>query len=122
MHAPTLIASHNALPYWKRTVDIVCCLVALPFLALMAFWTTLITQIAAPGPIFFRQERVGLCGRRFFLYKFRTMHVSANVALHQAHFSELMKSNVPMQKLDARGDTRLIPTGWLLRASGLDEL
>jgi lipopolysaccharide/colanic/teichoic acid biosynthesis glycosyltransferase len=96
--------------------------VALPFLAMAAFWALLITTIASRGPIFFRQERVGFQGRRFLLYKFRTMHVSASAAPHQEHFSHLMRSNVPMQKLDARGDKRLIPGGWLLRASGLDEL
>jgi lipopolysaccharide/colanic/teichoic acid biosynthesis glycosyltransferase len=82
----------------------------------------ILTKIASPGPVFFRQERVGYRGRRFNLYKFRTMHVSADVTSHQAHFAELVRSNVPMHKLDARGDCRLIPGGWLLRASGLDEL
>lgn len=124
MHSPSSVPafSHEPLPPWKRGLDITCCLIALPFLALGAFWVFVMTSITAPGPIFFRQERVGHNGRRFFLYKFRTMHVSANVTAHQAHFRELMTSNAPMQKLDARGDTRLIPGGWLLRASGFDEL
>jgi lipopolysaccharide/colanic/teichoic acid biosynthesis glycosyltransferase len=80
------------------------------------------TSVASPGPVFFRQERVGYRGRRFMLYKFRTMHVSADVSTHQAHFAELVKGNAPMLKLDSRGDSRLIPGGWLFRASGLDEL
>ena len=79
-------------------------------------------RIASPGPIFFRQERVGLKGRRFKLYKFRTMHVRADVSSHQNHFADLVRANVPMHKLDRRGDPRLIPGAWLLRASGLDEL
>jgi lipopolysaccharide/colanic/teichoic acid biosynthesis glycosyltransferase len=112
----------DALPLWKRLLDISCCILALPLLALAASWTLLLTWVASPGPIFFRQERVGHQGRRFFLYKFRTMHVSASVTCHEAHFSELMRANTPMQKLDARHDTRLIPGGWLLRALGLDEL
>lgn len=112
----------DALPPWKRALDIACCAVALPLLAVVALWTLAVTQIAAPGPIFFRQERIGRGGRRFFLYKFRTMHATASVAQHQAHFSRLMKSDAPMEKLDARRDPRLIPGGWLMRASGLDEL
>ena len=79
-------------------------------------------RLTSPGPILFRQERVGYRGERFRLFKFRTMHVGANVAAHQTHFSELIKSNVPMQKLDAPGDSRLVRGAWLLRASGLDEL
>ncbi|MGH7945050.1 MAG: sugar transferase [Opitutaceae bacterium] len=122
MSLPLFNVRDEALPAWKRALDVSCCMVALPFLALGTFWAFLITTIAARGPIFFRQERVGYRGRRFLLYKFRTMHVTASAAPHQAHFSHLMTSNVPMQKLDARGDTRLIPGGWLLRASGFDEL
>ena len=118
----TPVDCHDPLPFWKRAVDIACCIVALPFFAMAALWAFFITTTAARGPIFFRQERVGYLGRRFQIYKFRTMHVSASVSAHQAHFSQLMMSNAPMQKLDSRGDTRLIPGGWLLRASGLDEL
>jgi len=117
-------ASHPpiALPPWKRALDIACCLVALPALAIATLGAVAVTKIFAPGPIFFRQERVGFRGRRFQLYKFRTMHVGASTSSHQSHFTQLMASKRPMQKLDARGDTRLIPSGWLLRASGLDEL
>jgi lipopolysaccharide/colanic/teichoic acid biosynthesis glycosyltransferase len=112
----------SGLPFSKRVLDISCCLVALPFLAIATLFVALLTSITSPGPIFFRQERVGRGGRKFKLYKFRTMHVSAETASHQAHFAALVRSNTPMQKLDARGDSRLIPGGWLLRASGLDEL
>src|SRR5687768_6883684 len=122
MHAHAHVDRPVPLPIWKRVVDFACCLIALPFLGLAALWAFFITTIASRGPIFFRQERVGYMGRRFLLYKFRTMHVTASVSEHQAHFCELMNSNEPMQKLDARGDHRLIPGGWLLRASGLDEL
>lgn len=109
-----------ALPTWKRTVDIVLCAVALPVLAALTL-VRFIAKIVVPGPIFFRQERVGYLGRCFCLYKFRTMRVSAPEAVHQTHLSELMKSNTPMHKLDS-GDNRLIPGGWLWRATGLDEL
>lgn len=122
MHAHAQVDCPVPLPFWKRAIDVACCLIALPFLALAALWAFFITTTASRGPIFFRQERVGYMGRRFLLFKFRTMHVTASVLDHQAHFSRLMTSNEPMQKLDARGDRRLIPGGWLLRASGLDEL
>lgn len=123
MHALGPSPTRNeALPGWKRSLDIVLCLIALPVMAAAACWSALITWFASPGPIFFKQERVGLKGRRFFLLKFRTMHVSSTVVSHQAHFTKLMKSNVPMQKLDDRGDKRVIFGGRLLRATGLDEL
>jgi lipopolysaccharide/colanic/teichoic acid biosynthesis glycosyltransferase len=56
------------------------------------------------------------------IFKFRTMHVGADTSAHQNHFKELVDSKAPMVKLDARHDRRLLPGGWLLRASGLDEL
>jgi lipopolysaccharide/colanic/teichoic acid biosynthesis glycosyltransferase len=82
----------------------------------------LVTRIASPGPIFYRQERVGFGGRYFSIWKFRTMKVSAETQPHEQYFHELMKVNRPMTKLDAYGDPRVAPFGRFLRASGLDEL
>lgn len=95
---------------------------ALPILGLVAVVGAVLVAVASPGPIFFRQERMGYRGQKFQLYKFRTMHVQAATCCHQTHFAELVRSNSPMEKLDARGDARLVPGGRLLRASGLDEL
>jgi lipopolysaccharide/colanic/teichoic acid biosynthesis glycosyltransferase len=112
----------DPIPVWKRTMDLLCVLVALPLLALCTLIMTIVIKIASPGPILFRQERVGYRGRRFKCYKFRTMRVGADTKIHETHCEQLMRSNVPMVKMDVRGDSRLIPGGWLLRASGLDEL
>lgn len=112
----------SPLPLWKRALDLAVCACLLPFLALAALAMTLVVKLASPGPVLFRQERIGCRGRRFRLYKFRTMHAGANSAVHQSHFAGLARSNAPMMKLDSRKDSRLIPGGWLLRATGLDEL
>ncbi len=112
----------SASPLWKRAIDITCCLIALPLLAVVAGMMTIIMSLYSPGPLLFRQERVGYRGRRFRIFKFRTMHVCAETTSHQNHFAELVRSKAPMQKMDARGDSRLIPGGWLVRATGLDEL
>jgi lipopolysaccharide/colanic/teichoic acid biosynthesis glycosyltransferase len=50
------------------------------------------------------------------------MAAGTDTAVHEAHIARLIETNVPMTKLDAHGDVRLIPLGWLLRAAGLDEL
>ena len=50
------------------------------------------------------------------------MQVNADTKTHQDHFRHLMGTEVPMTKLDARRDPRLIPLGAILRACGLDEL
>jgi exopolysaccharide production protein ExoY len=101
---------------------VLCCAAAFPFLALLTALVALMMRLTSPGPVFFRQERVGLNGRTFRLYKFRTMHVNSDSRQHQNYFSQLVQSNSPMEKMDSRGDSRLIPGGWILRSAGLDEL
>lgn len=110
------------IPLWKRILDVACCLLALPLLIVCTLIMAIITKLVSPGPVLFRQERVGLKGKRFRIYKFRSMHIHAETTSHQNHFKDLVGTNAPMVKLDSRGDSRLLPGAWLLRASGLDEL
>ena len=112
----------NPMPFWKRAIDLGACVVALPFLALCTFAMAVMTKCVSPGPVFFRQERIGYRGRRFKIFKFRTMRVGADSSVHQNHLNDLIGTNAPMVKLDSSGDARLIPGAWLLRATGLDEL
>jgi len=110
------------LPVWKRTLDIVCCLAALPVLLPLVTVIAVITKVSSPGPVLFKQTRIGLRGKQFLCFKFRTMKMNVETASHQAYLTELIGSNAPMVKMDSKKDTRLIPGGWLLRATGLDEL
>ena len=110
------------LPAWKRSLDLVLCAAVFPVFTLVTLFMALMVRLTSPGPVLFKQERIGLGGRRFKIYKFRTMHVAADTRGHQQHFTALMTSNAPMQKLDAKGDSRLIAGAWLIRATGLDEL
>jgi lipopolysaccharide/colanic/teichoic acid biosynthesis glycosyltransferase len=107
---------------WKFALDITCILLALPIWAPLMILLMLVTRIASRGPIFYRQERVGLGGKHFSIWKFRTMQASAETQTHEHYFHELMRVDRPMTKLDAYGDPRLAPFGRFLRASGLDEL
>jgi exopolysaccharide production protein ExoY len=110
------------VPLWKRVVDISCSLIAIPSLLPLMLLIAIFVKISSKGPVLFRQERVGLCGKPFIMFKFRTMAAGTDTAVHEAHIARLIETNVPMTKLDAHGDVRLIPLGWLLRAAGLDEL
>jgi len=116
------IASAHRVPGWKSALDVVCILVALPLWLPLMFLLILVTRLASPGPVFYRQRRVGLGGRQFMIWKFRTMKVSAETQTHERYFVELIQTNCAMTKLDAQGDPRLAPFGRFLRASGLDEL
>ena len=110
------------MPVWKRSVDIFFCALAFPFLVVLTLFASVMMRLFSPGPIFFLQERVGLDGRRFKIYKFRTMHVQADTKGHQEHFTQLRETNSPMLKLDSKRDARLITGCWLMRSTGLDEL
>src|SRR5215510_388277 len=110
------------MPGWKSSLDVICVLLSLPFWLPLMLLLMVITRIASRGPIFYRQKRVGLGGRHFFIWKFRTMKMNSETQTHERYFEELMRADCAMTKLDAHGDPRLAPFGRILRASGLDEL
>jgi lipopolysaccharide/colanic/teichoic acid biosynthesis glycosyltransferase len=116
------IAGARDTPLWKYILDITCILLSLPIWLPILVGVALWIKIASPGPIFFRQERVGLRGRRFMILKFRTMKVNVETQSHERHLEQLIHADCPMTKLDSSGDPRIISGGRILRATGLDEL
>jgi len=110
------------VPGWKRFLDLSCILLSLPLWLPVMVLISLAIMVVSPGPILFRQERIGYRGRRFSCLKFRTMLVGADTSVHKSHLHSLMNSQAPMKKMDVAGDPRLIPLGALLRSTGLDEL
>jgi lipopolysaccharide/colanic/teichoic acid biosynthesis glycosyltransferase len=122
MAEPISDVARATIPLWKRVLDLGCLLLALPTLLPLMLSIAVFIKIVSPGPIFFRQERIGFMGRRFKILKFRSMKVNAEINSHQSHLKDLIHSNTPMTKMDSKGDPRVIPCGALLRSSGLDEL
>lgn len=112
----------GGMPRWKRVLDLFCIALSLPFVLPLALVVAAWVLVVSGIPIIFRQERVGLRGRRFNCLKFRTMHVDADTSGHEAYLAQLARSDVPMIKLDQKGDSRLIFGARLLRATGMDEL
>ena len=112
----------TGIPKWKRILDLTCILLTLPIwwilMVLVAAWIKMVSH----GPVFYCQERVGLRGKPFMMLKFRTMKVCSETRSHERYFDILADSDHPMTKLDVLGDSRMIPGGYFLRASGLDEL
>lgn len=112
----------TGLASWKRVLDIAGILLALPVVLLLVSCIAATIKVFSPGPVFFKQERVGHRRQRFMCLKFRTMKVGADTAGHQRHLRQLVQADAPMTKLDTAGDARLIPFGAMVRATGLDEL
>ena len=92
----------------KRTVDILLSLLGLLFLWLPMLVVALLVRLDSPGPALFRQKRLGLDGREYEMYKFRSMCVNA----------EHTGSGV----YSGKGDSRVTRMGRILRATSIDEL
>ena len=110
------------LPGWKRTLDVVGALVFLILSIPVFLLYTLYIKIISPGPVFFKQKRVGFKGQLFDFLKFRTMRVDNNPNCHATHLKELINSDKPMEKLDEGRDPRIIFGGRIIRKTCLDEL
>jgi lipopolysaccharide/colanic/teichoic acid biosynthesis glycosyltransferase len=83
-------------------------------------------KLESPGPVIFRQERVGLGEKTFTLLKFRTMHHREGYDLHREHATRLIRDNVvpanSQESLKLKSDPRITHVGRMLRRTSLDEL
>ena len=102
----------------KRMADVVLSAVVLPVVLPVMAVIALAVRLDSPGPVLFRQERVGQSKRRFQLYKFRTM-VDGGERL-QATLERLNEADGPVFKI--ADDPRITRVGRLLRRTSLDEL
>lgn len=110
------------IPVWKRAIDLSGAVTALTLCAPVMLLVAAYIKIVSPGPVFFRQERVGYRGKLFTFLKFRTMKPGNDVSAHREHLRELIRSDMPMWKLDTVNDPRIIPGGNIIRKLSLDEL
>jgi len=119
----------NGARILKRTFDLL--VAALSIVLLLPLWllVALIIKLDSKGPVFYTQERVGMDGRLFLLYKFRTMKAGADPELHREYQKAFIaghaEANVgndakPTYKLLA--DPRITRIGKILRRTSLDEV
>jgi exopolysaccharide biosynthesis polyprenyl glycosylphosphotransferase len=107
-----------AYGFWKRVLDVVGSIVLLALLSPLLLVIALIVKFSSPGPIIYKQKRVGKGGVEFPFYKFRSMYKDADKRL-----AELMGANEkegPIFKI--KDDPRITPIGKFLRKYSLDEL
>jgi exopolysaccharide biosynthesis polyprenyl glycosylphosphotransferase len=119
----------GAARFVKRASDLVITLGALIVLAPLWLLIALLIKLDSRGPIFYKQERVGMDGRVFLFYKFRSMRTGSDDARHREFQEKYIKgepdSNLgnaarPAYKL--RADDRVTRLGKVLRKTSLDEL
>ena len=116
--------------FLKRVMDLVGAAVLI--VVLSPFWiaAALAVRLSSPGPVIYRQKRLGQFGRPFTFFKFRTMYADADDRIHREYVKRLVtdrdgSANLgtkekPLFKLDK--DPRITPVGAILRRTSLDEL
>lgn len=110
-HTPLIQISPDLMPAWqmslKRMMDIVLSMLAIVILSPVYIFTAIGVKFTSRGPVIYRQERVGLHGRPFMMYKFRSMFVDAEKGTPQ---------------LSSENDSRITPFGKFMRKVRLDEI
>lgn len=123
VNSPKKIVSDIA----KRTMDLVVAttalIVILPLLAVVA----VLIKVTSPGPVFFKQKRVGFGGREFTLFKFRSMNINNDESVHKAFVKDFIKNSGLEVSDDTQAfkivhDKRVTRIGAFLRKTSLDEL
>jgi len=130
--APSLVVPIARTPLGyrvaKRSLDLAASLLGLVLVSPILAVVAVAVKLESPGPVLFRQERLGLGGRPFTLYKFRSMFSSAEQARHRDHARELIRGDVSATEAGEKvwvpiaADPRVTRLGTFLRRSHLDEL
>lgn len=119
---PMLVYTRTSSSLWslglKRAFDVAVSAAALLLLAPILLATAVAIAFDSPGPIFFRQRRVGLNGREFFMWKFRSMYRDAEQRLDVLRAKNEMSG--PVFKMT--NDPRITRVGRFIRKTSIDEL
>ena len=112
----------------KYLLDIILLILILPFSTVFIPIISILILILDSHPVFYSQYRVGLNGKEFKLYKFRTMAESSDESIHEDHYKNLsFNKNIqpslsPDDPIRIENDDRITNIGNFLRKTSLDEL
>src|SRR4030065_2471464 len=114
----------------KRCIDIIGAIVGLLLFSPFMLVTAIAIKADSPGPIIFKQLRIGRRGNRFSFYKFRSMYFNGDDHLHREYVTNLNKGDLkeinqgdeeaPLYKI--KSDPRVTPVGKIIRKTSIDEL
>jgi exopolysaccharide biosynthesis polyprenyl glycosylphosphotransferase len=109
---PTIVVAGGPLLFrdriLKRLLDLAIGVPALVLLSPVLIGSAIAVKLSGPGPVFFRQQRLGKDARPFMIFKFRTMHMA--------------RTDHAAEQLTQRNDPRVSRVGAFLRKSSIDEL
>jgi lipopolysaccharide/colanic/teichoic acid biosynthesis glycosyltransferase len=107
----------------KRVIDVAGSLGAIMLLSPVFFVVAGLVKLSSPGPVFFRQKRLGLLGKQFDFVKFRTMYVDNDPSIHKEYVAKLIEGRQKSSGVyKIQKDPRVTAIGRFLRKSSLDEL
>jgi lipopolysaccharide/colanic/teichoic acid biosynthesis glycosyltransferase len=113
----------------KRLIDVMGGIFAMALLAPVLGGIAILVKVTSEGPVLFKQERIGLGGKRFMLLKFRTMFANDDASIHREFEKNLVcgvngagQAAGSSHTCNIKGDPRLTLVGRQLRKTGLDEL
>ena len=112
----------------KYFIDYLLIVIIFPIFVIIFPLISLIILIFDSSPIIYSQKRVGLGGKEFSLYKFRTMSVSSDESVHKEHYKDLSSNKkiepslTPDDPIRIENDDRITKIGSFLRKTSLDEL
>ncbi len=111
----------------KRIMDLTFVLLALPVMLPLVILCALAICLDSPGPAIFVQERVGKGGRRFRMYKFRTMHHNLDKSTHKAFMRAFVNGQIGRNGTGKKtfkpfNESQVTRVGRILRKTSLDEL
>ncbi len=114
----------------KRCFDIIVSLIGLIMSSPLFLLCAVLIKLESPGPVFYRQTRVGMGGKLFTFLKFRSMYHNSDEEIHKNHVENLMNGRVGLSRDGRRGETsykltedkRITRIGRFLRRTSIDEL
>jgi exopolysaccharide biosynthesis polyprenyl glycosylphosphotransferase len=123
------IESRRVPLFVKRCLDIVGSLLALLVLAPLIVLIAIAVKLTSPGPVLFRQMRLGQSGKSFTFLKFRSMHAKADPAIHEAYIRRFISNQIDCppegggnQVFKLQSDPRVTRVGRFIRRTSLDEI
>lgn len=122
--------SHGIQDVLKRVMDIIGSLIGILLFSPIMILTAITIKITSPGPIIFKQFRLGTRGIRFSFYKFRSMDWNVSDEIHRDYVANLIQGDLkkinqgdretPLYKM--KSDPRVTPVGKIIRKTSIDEL
>ncbi len=126
------LKQHKLADFAKRTLDMLGSVVLLVLAAPVFLLIGVAIKLTSPGPVLFKQTRIGQFGRPFTFLKFRSMYIDADHRVHEQYIQEFMlqsrQGGRALETVKQDGlfklskDARITPLGHVLRRTSLDEL